>query len=193
MHLALPGVPVNRLDIDWLTDSLAIGGRFPADATAELAGAHGVGCVVDLRAEACDDEIVLRRHGLSFLYLPTADTRALTPAVLRGAVAWVSRALNSGARVLIHCEYGIGRSPLLALCVLVDRGLDPLAAMNLIKDTRAVTSPSPEQLQAFLEFLRHRQASDGARWSIPSFEALAAIAYRHLAGAAGRGTAAPAR
>ena len=184
---------MTRLDIDWLTDSLAIGGRLPADATPDLAGDHGIGCVVDLRAEACDDEMVLRRHGLSFLHLPTADTCAVTPAALHRAVAWVSRALNSGARVLIHCEYGIGRSPLLALCVLIDRGFTPLEAMNLVKDTRALTSPSPEQLGAFLAYARHRQAATGARWSIPSFEALATIAYRHLATGSGSGTAAPAR
>lgn len=184
---------MNRLDIDWLTDSLAIGGRVPPDATADLAGGHGIRCVVDLRAEACDDEMVLKRHGLSFLHLPTADTCALTPAALHRAVTWVRRALDSGARVLIHCEYGIGRSPLLALCVLVDRGLAPLEAMNLVKDIRAVTSPSPEQLAAFLAYARQRQVVTGADWSIPSFETLATIAYRHLATGSGSGTAAPPR
>jgi protein-tyrosine phosphatase len=180
---------MERLDIDWLTESLAVGGCFPVSAAADLARAHGINCVVDLRAEACDDDAGLRRHGMSFLHLPTPDRCAIAPAAIEGAVAWIARALDAGARVLVHCEYGIGRSVLLALCVLVHRGHAPLDAMTLLKETRPVASPSPEQLRAFLAFAgEHRRISGGA-WPVPSFDAVAAIAYRHLATGVGSGTA----
>ena len=49
-------------------------------------------------------------------------------------VQWVRSRLGAGRRVLIHCEHGIGRSALLALCVLVAGGIEPLDAMNRIGD-----------------------------------------------------------
>ena len=52
--------------------------------------------------------------------------------------------------------------------------------MELAKDTRAVVSPSPAQLRAFLAFVRHHRLATRARWPVPRFGALAAIAYRHL-------------
>jgi protein-tyrosine phosphatase len=178
-----------RLDIDWLTESLAVGGCFPADAAILLARTHRIDCVVDVRAEACDDDIGLRRHGVSFLHVPTPDKCAIAPTAIQRAVAWIAGALDGGARVLVHCEYGIGRSALLALCVLVDRGHAPLDALTLLKDTRPVASPSPEQLRAFLAFAAARRRAAGTTWLVPSFDALAAIAYRHLATPGGPGAA----
>jgi protein-tyrosine phosphatase len=32
-------------------------------------------------------------------------------------------------KVLVHCEYGIGRGPTLACCVLISTGVPPLPAM----------------------------------------------------------------
>jgi protein-tyrosine phosphatase len=168
------------LAVDWVTEQLAVGGCFPTHAAAELARAHAVRCVVDVRLEDCDDAVALRRHGISFLHLPTADKCAIAPQPLRAGVTWVRRALDDGARVLVHCQHGIGRSALLALCVLVANDHPPLDAMTLLKDRRPVASPSPEQLQAFIDFMRDLRGESGRPRSIPSFDALASIAYRHL-------------
>jgi protein-tyrosine phosphatase len=182
--------PSMRLNFDWLTDALAVGGCFPIQAAARLVADHGISRVVDLRGEDCDEELSLARHGIRLLHLPTEDCRALSRDSLGRGVAWVRAALAGNQRVLIHCQHGIGRSALLAMCVLVDGGMAPLAAMKLAKDARAVVSPSPEQLRALLGFAAERRA--GRRWSLPTFEELAAIAYRHLnwrAGEVGSGTA----
>jgi predicted protein tyrosine phosphatase len=176
-----PVIPA-RLSIDWLTDKLALGGCFPAGAAAELARTHRCHYVVDVREEACDDAVSLRRHGISLLHLPTEDRCAISPAMLARGVAWVRQALGAGGRVLIHCHHGIGRSALLALCVLVADGRDPLDAMTLIKDARPVVSPSPEQLEAFIAFVERTRRASGVPASVPTFDALAWIAYRHLRG-----------
>jgi protein-tyrosine phosphatase len=172
-------------DVDWLSESLALGGAFAAEGVEQLALEHGITHVVDLRAEACDEESELARHGISLLHLPTEDMRAVTPEMLAKGVGWVRRALapKRRGRVLIHCQHGIGRSALLAMCVLVDGGMAPLDAMALAKDARPVVSPSPEQLQAFIEFVAVRQALFRADWEVPSLAALGTIAYRHLAAA----------
>ncbi|HZJ54595.1 MAG TPA: dual specificity protein phosphatase family protein, partial [Myxococcaceae bacterium] len=136
-------------NFDWVDERLAVGGRFPMEAAEQLARREGMGAIVDLRVETCDDEATLRVHGLEFLHLPTVDCCAIAPRMIDDGVEWVGTRLDTGTRVLIHCEHGVGRSALLALCVLVGRGVAPLDAMNRIKTARPVVSPAPEQLEAF--------------------------------------------
>ena len=164
------------IDISWITPALALGGCFDRGVSEALARDHGIRGVVDLRAESCDEELELRHHGIELLHLPTLDLCAVAPEMLRTGVAFVTRHLDAGGRVLIHCQHGIGRSALLGLCVLVDRGLAPLDALELAKSRRPRVSPSPEQFEAWAMWLRERGHA------VPAFKAFAAIAYRHLRG-----------
>ena len=164
-------------DFDWLTPALAVGGRFDLEHVAPLAADHGIGHVVDLRLEACDDETTLVAHGIELLHLPTEDVCAIDDAVLREGVAWVIARMEGGGRVLVHCEHGIGRSALLALCVLVARGDSPIDALRRAKRARAVIAPSPEQLAAFSRFCAQWREDYATSWEIPRFSQLAAIAY----------------
>jgi protein-tyrosine phosphatase len=163
-------------DFHWLTDHVAVGGCFPMDRAAELATEHGISAVVDLRAEDCDDEDRLREHGIGFLHLPTPDLQPASAEMLERGVEFVAEHVGRGERVLIHCQHGIGRSALLALCVLVDEGWAPLDALNHAKDTRAVVSPSLSQYQGWAEWLRSRGVT------APDYHTFGCIAYRHLAG-----------
>jgi protein-tyrosine phosphatase len=168
------------LDLHFVTAGLAVGAHFSTDAAAALAREHGISRVVDVRLEACDDEAVLRTHGITLLHLPTEDTRAISQPKLRDGVAFARAGLRGGERVFIHCQWGIGRSALLALCVLVEEGDPPLTALQRLKAARPVVSPSPEQLTALVRFSARVKAERDAPWPVPSVEALGAIAWRHL-------------
>ena len=163
------------LDLSWIAPDLAVGGVLLPGA-AQALPASGVSHVVDMRAEACDDEAELAAAGLRFLSLPTLDHHAPTQAQLDEGVAFAEAARRAGGRVLVHCEHGIGRSATLALCVLVHRGLEPLAAMRAAKNRRERVSPSPAQYEAWAEWMRRRTP----RAAVPHFDAFKAIAYRHL-------------
>jgi len=162
------------IDLSWITPALAVGGCFAREVSESLAREHGIRAVVDLRAEDRDEEALLRRHGIELLHLPTVDHCAVAPRMLRDGVAFATRHRDGGGRVLIHCQHGIGRSALLALCVLVERGHAPLAALELAKTKRARVSPSPAQYEAWAAWLRERGEA------VPDFDTFAAIAYRHL-------------
>lgn len=168
------------IDLHFVTSGLAVGARVPAFAVPRLASDHGITRVVDVRIEACDDETVLRTHGIRLLHLPTVDTAALSQERLRHGVAFVSEGLDGGERVFVHCQYGIGRSALLALCVLVSRGEAPVEALERLKRARPVVSPSPAQLLAFIAFAASHRGRCGARWEIPELRELGAIAWRDL-------------
>ncbi|WIG94489.1 dual specificity protein phosphatase family protein [Myxococcus sp. SDU36] len=172
--------PSRRLNLDWVLPSLAVGGRFPVDTAEHLAGALGIRCVVDVRVEACDDEHVLREHGITLLHLPTEDLRAIRGDRLDDGVAWVTEQLARGHKVYIHCEHGVGRSALLALCVLVALGHPPLEALSLAKRRRWQVSPSTEQLRTFMAWADAWRQRHAVTWAVPTLEALAAIAHSHL-------------
>src|SRR5579885_3140498 len=73
LHIPLP----DQLNMDWVTEHLAVGGRVhPADIPA-LARA-GVTHVVDTRSEYCDDVDAMAKEHIQLLYLPTKDTYPLT-------------------------------------------------------------------------------------------------------------------
>ena len=173
------------LNLSWITDDLAVGGSFSTSDAERLARELGIKAVVDLRVEACDDAAVLKRHGIAFLHLPTEDHCAVSRPMLDAGVAFAGRHLDRSERVLIHCQHGIGRSALLALCVLVSRGRAPLAALRLAKARRSLVSPSPAQYEAWAAWLEGWKAERGADWKIPDFDAFAAIAYSHLSARAG--------
>jgi protein-tyrosine phosphatase len=166
-----------RPNLDWITEDLAVGGSFPAERATTLALRHAIGAVIDVRVEVCDDAEELAACGLHFLHLPTEDMCGVSQPLLDEGVAFARRMRAEQRRVLIHCEHGIGRSATVALCVLADRGVAPLAALSLAKDAREVVSPSEDQYAAWASWLRRN--TPGAE--VPSYHEFGCVAYRHLA------------
>lgn len=165
-----------RVNFDWVAPDLAVGGRFPCGVATQLAREHGVGAVIDLRSEACDDTAELTGCGLRFLHLPTPDTMGVCQPMLDTGVSFAREARAEGRRLLIHCEHGIGRSATLALCVLVDRGVAPLEALAAAKDARHLISPSESQYRAWTGWI----ARHWPQVAIPTFHEFGMIAYRRI-------------
>jgi protein-tyrosine phosphatase len=88
-------------------------------------------------------------NGLLFLSFPIED-RSL-PAHAAEFEALVDQLVEysrNGKSVVIHCRAGIGRSSLIAACVLVKMGLSPDAAFQAIEQSRGCSVPdTPEQRQ----------------------------------------------
>ena len=162
-------------EFHWVTDQIAVGGRFPSERAGDLSSDHDIRAVIDLRQEDCDDEQLLRDAGIDFLHLPTPDLFPASVEMLRQGVAFTRQHVSRGHRVLIHCQHGIGRSALLALCVMVDGGVCPIDAIRQAKDRRERVSPSPAQFEGWCDWLR----AEGHQ--APSMHEFGCIAYRHLA------------
>jgi len=105
-----------------------------------------------LRSEAKDDEEEFRRLGIHYLYLPTIDWYPPSQEDLVRGSSWVLDEMEQGRKVLVHCQHGIGRSVILASCVLVRMGYDPYDALTLIKRRRWGAAPNEKQVAALLEF-----------------------------------------
>lgn len=173
----LGGVPIN---FSWVTPNLAVGGRFSSEAAEHLAKKFGITHIVDVRVEDKDDEAVLKEHGITLLHLPTVDSRAVSQEMLEDGVAWVNQQLADGGRVYIHCAHGIGRSVLLACCVLVTMGYSAQEALRLVKQKRPQAAPNQEQLDALVKFARRWRKEFGSFTGDTAAD-LKAIAYSERA------------
>ncbi|HET9068554.1 MAG TPA: dual specificity protein phosphatase family protein [Amaricoccus sp.] len=171
-----PGAAPWEPEFSWIDETLAVGGSFPRGVAERLARECGIAAVIDVRIEASDHPEELAAHGLAFLRLPTEDACAVSQEMLDEGVRFAREV--AGGRLLIHCQHGIGRSALVALCVLVDRGQAPMAALRRAKDAREKISPARCQFEAWAEWIARRAPQHRA----PSFEDYAAVAYRHLHG-----------
>ncbi len=147
LHIPLP----DKLNMSWVNDHLAVGGRIRPEDIKAL-GLIGINHVVDTRAEYCDDREALARENIELLHLPTPDTHPLSIEQLMQGTTWVNERLNKGERVLIHCEHGVGRSVLLTCAVLVARGMYASAALDLVKRERWQASPNHQQIVRLREF-----------------------------------------
>src|SRR3954453_18329961 len=118
-----------KLDMSWVTDSLAVGGAFQARDVRRLR-AQGVTAVLDLRAEAADDASLLAEHGMAFAHLDIQDHSCPTDETFEQGVEWVLAQQEAGRKVFIHCMLGAGRGPVMTAAVLVACGYRPSAALQ---------------------------------------------------------------
>jgi protein-tyrosine phosphatase len=141
----------DSLNMDWVTEHLAVGGRVHPEDIAALARA-GVTHVIDTRSEYCDDAELMAREHIQLLYLPAPDTYPLTVAQLTDGARWAAERMKDGGRVLIHCEHGVGRSVLLTCAILVYSGMSASDSLQLVQQKRWQAAPNHRQILRLREF-----------------------------------------
>jgi hypothetical protein len=145
-----------RLNCSWITDQLAVGGAPRRRDYRRLAGA-GITAVVDCREEASDDPVALEQVGIQLLRLPTEDRYGLSQQHLDQGSRWALDRIAEGGKVLVHCQHGVGRAPLLGSAVLIGQGLSAPEALKTIRLRRWQAAPNDRQIESLLIFEeRHR-------------------------------------
>lgn len=110
----------------------------------------GVDVVVSLLTQDEESELgltqereLVQRSGLTFINFPIADYSVpKSKQTTRQLVTALKERLSHGSRVGIHCRQGIGRSSLVAACVLVASGESSGNAFKQIE--RARRAPVPD-------------------------------------------------
>lgn len=126
---------------DWLKDDIAGWKRADIDAVLSLLTPDEEQDL-DLSNEAGE----VRAQGMSFSSLPIPDRQIpKSESKLAEALEGLTRDLSAGKNILIHCRQGIGRSGLVAACLLVKKGMSPGAAMDSVSASRGV--PVPETVE----------------------------------------------
>jgi protein-tyrosine phosphatase len=125
----------------------------------------GVNVVVSLLTQNEESELgltqereLVQRTGLTFINFPIADYSVPTSKeATRQLVDQLKERLSHGSRVDIHCRQGIGRSSLVAACVLVTSGESSSSAFELIKTARRASVPDTTEqrnwVRSFADYL----------------------------------------
>jgi len=112
----------------------------------------------EVRDLELDDEARLcAAAGIEFISFPIRDRGV--PSSVPVATTFVealASSLQTGSSVAIHCRAGIGRSSLIAACILHRLGVAPDEAFEMISRARGVAVPdTPEQKEWLVTFARN--------------------------------------
>lgn len=152
-----------HLRVDQVAPWLFIGPALPADHLIELR-ARGVTHVVDLRSEHSDDPGAMEEAGLHWRRIPIPDREAPSERQISDLIAWLDAEAETveDAALYLHCAAGIGRTPTVAIALLMHQDLSLTEAHAHVLRARPEAQPTDPQL-AWLEALEVRLRGPAAR------------------------------
>lgn len=130
-------------NINWVTPDLATGGDLGIDPDTAMARIDhiieaGITRIIDMRVEADDGYVWEHFPQVTYTRVPVDDIEGshLPKAVFDVVVAADRNRTAKTGKMLVHCHMGINRGPSGAYAVLLDRGMDPVDAFDLIRSSR---------------------------------------------------------
>jgi len=131
---------------EWLIDEISGYQRMGVQTVVSLLESHEA-----RELDLADEDSLCRAANLQFLSFPIADRGVPSNSVeFAKLVESIVRCLRSGDSVAIHCRAGIGRSGLLAACVLGTLGVAPDSAFAMLGRARGVTVPDTDAQAAWV-------------------------------------------
>lgn len=97
-----------------------------------------------------------KHPGKAYKWIPAPDTGLITPDHVREALAWLQEQTDKRERILVHCKYGISRSPGFLAAFLVKSGIS-----SNLEDAKATIS----SIAACSRLCRLRNLSGASSWS----------------------------
>jgi len=127
---------------DWLKDELAVWKEAGINTVLSLLTPEE-----EKDLDLSDEATEAKAQGLRFSSFPIPDRQVpKSEAKLAEALEKVGGDLSAGKNVVVHCRQGVGRSGLVAACLLVRNGMSPGAAVEMVSAVRGAPVPeTPEQ------------------------------------------------
>ena len=125
---------------DWLRDEISDWATENIDVVVSLLEPEEVlELELDTEGELC------RERGIEFVSYPMLD-RGVPPSIPKTAelARRLATRIGEGQSVAIHCRAGIGRSALIAACVLVCAGIEAGKTFELIAAARRLKVPDTD-------------------------------------------------
>jgi protein-tyrosine phosphatase len=132
---------------DWLADEVASWKR------------QGVGAVLSLLTpqeekdlELAEEAGLMELEGLIFSSFPIPDRQVPnSQSDIASLLEKASHTLANGSNLVIHCRQGLGRSGLVAACLLATAGLSPGAAVEMVSAARGVEIPETKEQRDWID------------------------------------------
>lgn len=147
------------MNLSQITDDLYIG-AMPYLEDYDRLRDLGIRLIINMRFTLAP-EPDLHTQPIRALWLRTIDSPFFPISIqklMQGAHAALET-IRDGGKVYAHCAYGRHRGVAMGAAVLVAQGYDPLAAMQLIAERRALADP-------FAFYIRPRILKFAQNWSV---------------------------
>jgi len=132
---------------DWLEDEVRSWRQTGVDIVVSLLTTEEI---ADL--QLAQEAELSQRHGVRFLSFPIADRGVPTSRrATMELVGMLDKALTEGKNLAIHCRQGIGRSALLAACLLIITRVDPDTAFQRLSAARGCAVPETAEQREWVK------------------------------------------
>ncbi len=131
---------------DWLIDEMKALHEAGVDVLVSLlTQIEEIELGLNEEASAC------HHQNIAYLNFPIED-RCVPPftASTFAIIEQLSGQLSDGKHIALHCRQGLGRSVLIAACLLVCTGITPDQACNLLTQARGCPVPETEEQRAWI-------------------------------------------
>jgi hypothetical protein len=149
---------------DWLEDEIAGWKEAGIDTVVSLLEREEIAELgLGPEAELCGAK------SMEFVSFPIPDRGVpASPRDARVVIGLLCTSLTAGKAVAVHCRAGIGRSALVAACVLTRSGYDASDALTMIADSRGVSVPDTDgQRDRVMSFQNAASAAESGRYWRP--------------------------
>ena len=132
---------------DWLEDEMAAWHRAGIDTVLSLLTPDEEQDL-DLKTEARET----KAQGMKFASLPIPDREVPTSeSEVSATLDRLDADLSAGKNVVLHCRQGVGRTGLVAACLLVSKGLTPEAAVKTLSAARGSQVPETTEQRLWID------------------------------------------
>lgn len=136
---------------DWLEDEISIWQHMSIGLIVSALTMEEV-AELDLRQE----RELCEKAGIDFIAFPIADRGLpLSMKAVLDLARRLDQRLVQGEKVAIHCRQGVGRSALLAACILASGGVDPESAWDRIEAARGCSVPDTREQREWVVRFGH--------------------------------------
>lgn len=143
------------MDIWWIDKTHLVGSRNPSRGDLEKLRDAGFAVLVSLLREDCQapryDVAWATAHGFVRYNIPVKDLHPPTVDQLEQFVSLV-RGLPPGAKAIVHCEGGTGRTGTFAAAYWMAKGMTVANALAYVRKARRHAVETPEQEAALKTF-----------------------------------------
>lgn len=139
------------MNITHIVDNIFLGGAI--DDYNELEEKK-INIVVNIRAEQHDDICELTKRNISYFYLPVSDNGAPRIDQIKSFLNLIN--MNKDKNIYIHCAVGRGRSVMLVSCYLLSCNMEPIEAVEFIKNLRPEVSLTDTQNAKLIRYYEEK-------------------------------------
>jgi protein-tyrosine phosphatase len=132
---------------DWLEDEMADWRRAGVDTVLSLLTQEE-----EQDLELKEEARAAKARGMKFLALPIPD-RQVPPSEseVSATLDRIDAELSAGKNVVVHCRQGVGRTGLIAACLLIAKGQTPTSAVDTLSAARGNPVPETDEQRRWID------------------------------------------